>query len=32
MLYALLCEDRPDAGNLRAETRAAHLELSLIHI
>lgn len=26
MLYALLCEDRPDAGTLRAETRAAHLD------
>ena len=26
MLYALLCEDRPDAGTLRAETRAVHLE------
>ncbi|KHJ55302.1 hypothetical protein LA66_01060 [Aureimonas altamirensis] len=26
MLYALLCEDRPDAGNLRAETRATHLD------
>jgi uncharacterized protein YciI len=26
MLFALLCEDRPDAGSLRAETRASHLE------
>lgn len=26
MLFALLCEDRPDAGTLRADTRAAHLE------
>ncbi|WP_019994797.1 YciI-like protein [Aureimonas ureilytica] len=26
MLFALLCEDRADAGSLRAETRPAHLE------
>ena len=26
MLFALLCEDRPDAGTLRADTRSAHLE------
>lgn len=26
MLFALLCEDRPDAGPLRADTRAAHLD------
>ncbi|ALN71628.1 MULTISPECIES: YciI-like protein [unclassified Aureimonas] len=26
MLFALLCEDRPDAGSLRAETRPAHLD------
>lgn len=26
MLFALLCEDRPDAGTLRADTRAAHLD------
>ncbi|WP_062017148.1 YciI family protein [Aureimonas sp. AU4] len=25
MLFALLCEDRTDAGSLRAETRAEHL-------
>ncbi len=26
MLFALLCEDRPDAGSLRSETRPAHLD------
>lgn len=26
MLYALICEDRPDAGTLRPETRPAHLD------
>ncbi|MFD2236483.1 YciI-like protein [Aureimonas populi] len=26
MLYALLCEDRPDAGTLRPDTRPAHLD------
>jgi len=26
MLFALLCEDRPDAGRVRADTRAAHLD------
>jgi uncharacterized protein YciI len=26
MLFALLCEDRVDAGTLRADTRASHLE------
>ncbi|SKA06328.1 YciI-like protein [Consotaella salsifontis] len=26
MLFALLCTDRADAGSLRAETRAAHLD------
>ncbi|RIX99249.1 hypothetical protein D3218_15920 [Aureimonas flava] len=26
MLYALICDDRPDAGTLRADTRPAHLE------
>jgi uncharacterized protein len=26
MLYALICDDRPDAGTLRADTRATHLE------
>lgn len=26
MLYALICEDRPDAGTLRPDTRPAHLE------
>ena len=26
MLYALICDDRSDAGNLRAETRPVHLD------
>lgn len=26
MLYALICDDRADAGTLRADTRAVHLE------
>ncbi len=26
MLYAILCEDRPDAGTLRPDTRPAHLD------
>ncbi len=26
MLYALICDDRPDAGTLRADTRPAHLD------
>ena len=26
MLFSLICIDRTDAGNLRAETRATHLE------
>lgn len=26
MLYALICEDRPDAGTLRADTRPAHID------
>ena len=25
-LFAILCHDRPDAGSLRADTRARHLE------
>ncbi|WP_279478994.1 YciI-like protein [Aureimonas sp. SK2] len=25
MLYALICEDRPDAGSLRADNRPEHL-------
>ena len=26
MLFALICDDRPGAGNLRAETRPAHVQ------
>lgn len=26
MLFALICDDRPDAGTLRADTRPAHLD------
>ena len=26
MLYAIICEDRPDAGTLRGDTRPVHLE------